>query len=151
MKNKFYLIGLLFYVGCATTLPPAGPTKTMIDGSDKIYLIVDGNPDEAYKSFANYLSGEGFGFDNSDETIRILKTDKKESSSSASYQFYINASIRSDSSTTIQISGNGTNSYLGDFEIRNRGAKGSILQESWKELVNIAEGYSHDEIYFSRN
>ena len=141
----------LFLISCATTLPPAGPTSEMIDGTDKIFLTVDQTPDEAYQYFAQHLSDNGFGFENTDETLKILKTDFKQGNR-LNYSYSINASIRQkDGQTVIQISGNATNPTLGDFEIRNRGAGGSLVKVSWNEMHELAMSYTHSSVMYSRN
>jgi hypothetical protein len=151
MKKLVYIFLPLLFIGCATTLPPAGPTSEMIDGSDKILLTVKESPDEAYKHFAQHLSDNGFGFENTDETLMTIKTDNKEGNR-LNFSYSVNASIRdTNNETIIQVSGNGTNPTLGDFEIRNRGAGGSLLQVSWEEMLKLAKSYSHEKIMYKRN
>ena len=137
-------------MSCATTLPPAGPTNKMIDGADKILLTVDESPKDAYKHFAQHLSDEGFGFENTDKTLMVIKTDNKESNK-LNFSYSINASVRDNEETVIQISGNATNPMLGDFEIRNRGAGGSLVKVSWQEMLDIAKSYPHQKIMYKRN
>lgn len=151
MKKLLFIFLPLLFIGCATTLPPAGPTSEMIDGADKILLTVNESPDKAYKHFAQHLSENGFGFQNTDETLRTIKTDNKESDK-LNFSYSINASIRStDDKTIIQVFGNGTNPVLGDFEIRNRGAGGSLVQVSWKQMYELANSYPHEKIMYKRN
>lgn len=140
----------LFFVSCMTTLPAAGPTNEMIDGADKILLIVDESPEEAYKHFAQHLSDNGFGFKNTDETLMVIKTDQKQSNE-LNFSYSINTSIRNDGETIIQLFGNGTNPMLGDFEIRNRGANGSMLQVSWNAMHELAKSYPHKKLMYKRN
>ena len=149
---RYELILILFLVmGCATTLPPAGPSDQAMDKADKIYLTVDDSPDEAYKSFASYLSGEGFAFSNSDEVIRTLSTEYKHYQGSSSFQYKVNANIRDDSMTVIQISGKGVMLYLGEMEAENRGSSGSPVQNLWQEIETLAKEYPHRNIYYGRN
>lgn len=81
MKN--FKIVILFItsfllLSCASTLPPSQPSSKVVDQADTILLEVNQDPDEAYTSFANHLSNNGFGFENTDKNIRVMKTDMKE-------------------------------------------------------------------------
>lgn len=148
-KLLFSLLAIIFF-SCATTLPPAGPTSEEIDGADKILLTVDESPDEAYQHFAQHLSDNGFGFKNTDETLMVVKTDYKEGDE-LNFSYSINSSVRDNEETVIQVSGNATNPMLGDFEIRNRGAGGSLVQVSWKNMLELAKSYPHEKIMYKRN
>ncbi|HSH24257.1 MAG TPA: hypothetical protein VLA13_01775 [Massilibacterium sp.] len=150
MKKLLFSLLAIIFIGCATTLPPAGPTNEKIDGADKILLTVDESPDEAYQHFAQHLSDEGFGFENTDKTLMVIKTDNKESDK-LNFSYSINASVRDNEKTVIQVSGNATNPMLGDFEIRNRGASGSLVKVSWQEMLDIAKSYPHQKIMYKRN
>jgi len=151
MKKLLFIFVPWLLIGCATTLPAAGPTSEMIKGADQILLTVNESPDEAYKHFAQHLSDNEFGFQNTDETLKTIKTDNKESDK-LNFSYSINASIRNtNGKTIIQVSGNGKNPTLGDFKIRNRGANGSLVQVSWREMLELAKSYPHEKIMYKRN
>lgn len=151
MKKILTLFSIMF-MSCATTLPSVGPTNEMIDGADKIFLTVDQTPNEAYQNFAQYLSDNGFGFEHTDETLKILKTDFKQGMGKLNYSLGLNVSIRrNEDKTIIQIMGSAKNPVLGDWEIRNRGASGSLVKVSWNEMHELTMSYKHSEIMYSRN
>jgi hypothetical protein len=160
MKKLLFIFLPLLFIGCATTLPPAGPTDEIIDRADKILLIVDETPNEAYKHFAQHLSSNGFGFDHTDETLKILTTNLKPERNST-YYYRINASIQSkNDETSIIITGKVKfssfySSMIGsgsdELEIENRGQKKSLFKLSWNKMHELANSYPHEKIMYKRN
>lgn len=152
MNKIISIFLLLVLISCATTLPPAGPTNEMIDGADKILLTVDEMPEEAYQRFAQHLSEYGFGFENTDKDLLILKTDTQNYGNALnSYAFSINVSVRSGQGTVIQISGNGNMGIGGDFEVENKRNLGSNVRLMWEKMHEIVSAYPHQKISYSRN
>lgn len=152
MKRLIILLTIaLLSTACATTLPPAGPTDVMIDQADTIILKTDQSPEKVYKAFAQHLAAKGFGFENTDETLMIIKTDYKEGSKLA-FTFAVNASIKVDGTgSLITINGKAENPTLGKFEPANAGMEGSLIKVAWNDLYSIATSFDHSKIMYARN
>lgn len=154
--RKLIAVALAFiFVGCAatSTLPPAGPSSTPMKKADKILLTVDQSPQEAYQDFAQFLSSKGFGFENTDESLRILKTDVQDYGGLRMYSFSMNVSVLDKGETIIQVSGNtslGMDS--GDYEVKNEGMKDSKTKKIWNKMEEIATSYPHIiDVSYQRN
>lgn len=151
MKYILVLLISITLISCASTLPAAGPSTTQMEKADKIIITVDQSADEAYKSFASHLSSNNFSFENSDEVIRVLKTDYKNYEGSSQLQYQLNASISDDSTTTISVNGQAVMNVLGTFEIKNKGMAGSPVDEVWTKMHDVVTSYPHKQVYYSRN
>ncbi|MEX0720585.1 MAG: hypothetical protein WD059_07945 [Balneolaceae bacterium] len=152
MKKLFLILLPLLLISCATTLPPAGPTNEMIDGADKILLNVEETAEEAYQHFAQHLSDYGFGFENTDKDLMIIKTDIQDYGNALnSYAFSMNISISSRYKTTIQVTGNGNMGIGTDFEVENKKSLGSNVKLMWEKMHEIVSSYPHQEISYARN
>jgi len=152
MKKLILIILPFLFIGCATTLPPAGPSTKMMKKANTIILKVDQTPKEAYKKFYRFLSDHNFGFRNTDKDLMLLKTDYRDFGNAASsYKFSINASIRADSTTEIVISGNGNMGIGKDYDIYKSHHLLDNIGKSWKKMNEIVSAYPHKEILYKRN
>lgn len=161
MKKLIVIFLVVVISGCATTssLPPEGPSNTPMDKADTILLKVDQSPQEAYQNFAQYLSSKGFGFENTDESLKVFKTSMR-SMNEINAQYSLDVSImESNSSSVIRITGTGSSNTLGKFEIVKGGdssASGlpgvSIAPQAWNKMKQIATSYPKTtDVSYQRN
>lgn len=149
-KCMFLLISIITLSNCATTLKPTTePQGNLVNQADTIFLMVDQTPDEAYQGMASHLSKKGFGFENTDQTLLILRTDYREVRGTDA-QYYINVKIESEP-TTIIISGRAKNENIVHFDIENRGISGSLTKSSWDTMHRVALDYPHSKVKYARN
>ena len=140
MKKLLFALLPIIFISCATTLPPAGPTSEMIKEADTILLTVDESPEKAYKNFAKHLSENGFGLESTDQSLLFIKTDNRQVGKS-NFTYHINATVKSDDDTIIQVLGTGKNIIGGNFTVENRGNYKSALKAAWREMNKLAESY----------
>jgi hypothetical protein len=161
----YVLISLIFFAGCATTLPPAGPASDPMEKADTIWIETTDDSETAYRKIAQLISDQGFSISNSDATLMVINTDLYqpeesfgESLSSGGMEMKITASIRNNDGTWIKLNGSYNTAPQGnlivatkDNEIRNEGSKNTAPKRAWNILNEIAAKYSPGELYFSRN
>lgn len=141
------ILSLVFtiLISCSHKNAPVEPGKQNVDQANKIILSVDKGPKESYQNVIQYLSAEGFRIHVRDASSLDIQTAYKPISLAEGTRSFIriNASVID---TTVYFYGQISSGSL-DKEIKNE----KNNQEAWQELVEIAEGYPHDEIYFSKN
>lgn len=154
MRTWFMLLLLVWVISCSPeTLPPAQSETQMVDQANRIILEVDGNPKENYKNITRYLTEEGFRLhlqDNISYNIQTAYKPFEASEKDENYYIRINTSVRD---STIYFSGEISRSTTEEREIKKVEGedKDNLYQKAWQKLLDIAEGYPHEEMYFSRN
>lgn len=137
---------LLFIAGCATTkqLPPAEPSKTVMERANRVIVTIDESPELAFKNVGQYISDLGFELRNTNESLLNIQTNFRTLGNPpfGTYTFRLNVSIR-DSSIHFY-------AYSGIEILGNVDGINSSWGKEWVKLVGIATGYPHQEVYYSR-
>lgn len=139
----------ILLLSCASSLPPAEPSGTMMDKADTIILTFNETPSQAYQNFEIYLGNQGFTVLRSNEQPLTLETRHKRFDPTilrlfGSYAMKINATIKD---STLHITG----TLASGTEVENAGGKNSPVKDGWNKLVKLATEFPHRQLYYSRN
>lgn len=158
------LISVILFTGCATTLPPAGPSSTPMEKADAVWIKTSDDPETAYRKIAQSITDAGYTISSSDAVLMNITTEpfRPEESfgdalSSGGMTVVLNASVREQETTIIKLTGKFNmpeSSYMpgvSDNEIVNQGGKTTYTRRSWEELTRIAESYSGGTLEYTRN
>ncbi|MGM0545796.1 MAG: hypothetical protein ACQEST_03675 [Bacteroidota bacterium] len=140
---------VFFITACASSLPPAEPTSKMMDEADAIILTIEGDPETVYRDLQKHFGNQEFTVIESEEHPNRIETQYKTFGPLmlgiwGSYSMKITAQVNESSIT-----------FRGDLrsgtEVQNSGGKNSPMRSGWDKMVEIAQQFPHQEIYFSRN
>jgi hypothetical protein len=134
---------------CASSLPPAEPSTSMMDQADTIILTTEKTPSQTYQHFESYLGNQGFTVLRSSEKPLTLETRYKKYDPTilrlfGSYSMKVNATVQD---SALHISG----TLSSGTQVENAGGKNSPVKNGWNQLVSIAQEFPHQHIYYSRN
>lgn len=134
---------------CATSkLPPLQNSQVLIPEADRIILKGEYG-DDIYKETGQYLTDLGFIIESSDKDLGTIQTDMKNFTKGIwQYNVRVNVSIRNGE---VHFYGNTSNPMSGESEIENRGGNNSQMKNSFLKLEEIAKGFPHTAITYSRN
>lgn len=136
-------------ISCASSLPPAEPATKMMDQADRIILTIDENQNMAFKNLQKHLGNKGYTVIPSTQKPRTLETKYRTFGPImfgvwGSYSMKITASVKD---STIQFHAQ----LESGTQVENAGGKNSPVKSGWNRLVEVANEYPHQQIYFSRN
>lgn len=162
MKQPLLLIiALALFTGCATTLPPAGPSASPMERADAIWIYTDDAPEDAYRKIAQLITDKGFTITSSDAVLMNISTEYKQLDESfgdflagSKVSVSINASVREQQQTAIKLTGKFKHSGQygsSDNEVRNQGGRGSYTARGWELISSIASEYHGASLAYSRN
>jgi hypothetical protein len=148
----WFILLLVFVISCSPkTLLPAQSNNHKVDQADKIILEVNDRPKENYQNILRYLSEEGFRlhfFDYSSLNIQTAYEPFEVRGEGVNNYIRINVSVMD---TTIHFSGQVSGGSVEEGEIKKVDKKDDLYQKAWQKMLEIAEGYPHEQMYFSRN
>jgi len=152
MKKGIIAFFALVFVSCASTkLPPAPASQNMMDQADQVIITTNENPEDLYKSFAQYLSSNGYSFASTNETLLTLQTENKLSQKKRGIRIYhrVNAAIND---SIIKMNGIVAFPMGNEDEAENAGGKNDEPRVAWEQIVELAKNYPKAEkILYKRN
>lgn len=136
-------------ISCASSLPPAEPAPEMMEQADRIILAIDENPNIAYKNLQKHFGNQGYTVLQSKEAPLTLHTKYRTFGPLmfgmwGSYSMKITASVKDSTIEFHAQLSSGT-------KVENAGGKNSPVKSGWNKMVEVAKGYPHQQIYYSRN
>lgn len=134
---------------CVSTLPPAGPASEMMDRANSVILMTNENSDTTYYNLQNHLGNQGFTVIESEDNPLTIVTQYKTFGPLmfgvwGSYSMKITATVN-DSSIHF------TGDLSSGTQVKNSGGKNSPVRSGWNKMVEVAQQFPHEDIYYSRN